>query len=359
MDLPSDNSRKIVTQELSFEKPDRVPVFDSFWDEFIDGWRSRRNAPPEASIEDYYWIDLQVPVAREELFATQMREIKRDGDDVYVDDGWGRVVRTRPGTFFSEPVERVLERASDLDRIEFDPPDLDSRYTDFLEQVRRHRAAGRAVFIKIGGPFIRSTFFRGEMEFLIDLAADESFARAVVEKVGEHLLQIGLESLKRAEAQDFGVWIYDDMCNVSGPMFSPKTFERVFLPVYKHMVSSLKAAGARWVILHCDGNLLPLLDMVIDAGIDAINPVEHAAGMDLAELAEKYSGRLRFIGGVCNSHILPRAYPKEIRAHVEAILDAAENGGVIVGTHSVGPDIPLEAYELYREIVKSGFDARA
>ena len=354
MDLPSDNSRKIVTQALSFEKPDRLPVFDSFWDEFVDNWRSQRNAAPETRIEDDYWIDLQVPVALEQLFPTRMREIKREGDDVYLDDGWGRIVRTRPGTFFTEPVDRILKDRRDLDRIAFDPADLEIRYSDFLEQVRHHRAAGRAVFVKIGGPFIRSTFFRGEADFLMDLAADEPFARAVAEKVGAHLLGIGLESLQRARAHDFGVWIYDDMCNVSGPMFSPKTFERVFLPIYKRMVSRLKAAGARWVILHCDGNLAPLLDMVIDAGIDGINPVEHAAGMNLPELAEKYRGRLRFIGGVCNSHVLPRGDPSEIRAHTGAIVEVGKDGGVIIGMHSVGPDISIEAYELYREIVKSG-----
>ena len=70
----------------------------------------------------------------------------------------------------------------------------------------------------------------GDFEFLMDLAVDEGFARAVAEKVGDHLLQIGLESLKRADAYEFGVWIFDDMCNLQGPMFSPRTFERIFAP---------------------------------------------------------------------------------------------------------------------------------
>ncbi len=349
---PRRDSARIVKQALAFRRPDRLPVFDGFWGEFLANWRQVRHPPPEMDIEDYYWIDLKVPVAREQLFPTRMREVRRDGPWVFRNDGWGRVVRSRPGSYFTEPVERVLKAPADLDTIEFDPPNLDSRYTCFIEEVARQRAKGRAVFVKIGGPFIRSTFFRGETEFLMDLAADETFARAVVERVAAHLLAVGLESLRRAEAYDCGVWIFDDMCNALGPMFSPATFERVFLPVYRRMVSTLKASGARWVILHCDGNLGPLLDMVIEAGIDGINPVEYAAGLDVVRMLEQYGGRLFFIGGVCNTHVLPSGDPISIRRHVQRIVAAGRDGGLVIGSHSIGPDISVDSYELYRRLVE-------
>lgn len=349
---PKTDSARVVKQALSFQRPDRLPVFDEFWGEFLTNWRHVRRPDPAVDIKDYYWVDLKVPVAREQLFPTRMRELRRDGPWVFVDDGWGRVVRTQPGSYFAETVERLLKHRGDLDRLEFDSPGMDLRYGPFLEEVTHHRAKGRAVFIKIGGPFIRSTFFRGETEFLMDLVADESFARAVVDRVAAHLLAVGLESLRRADAYDCGVWIYDDMCNATAPMFSPRTFERVFLPVYRHMIAALKAAGARWVVLHCDGNLAPLLDMLIDAGIDGINPVEPAAGLDVVRLMEKYAGRLFFIGGVCNSHVLPSGDPDRIRRHVERIADAGRNGGLVIGTHSIGPDISVDSYELYRRIAE-------
>ncbi|MBT3271843.1 MAG: hypothetical protein HN368_01715 [Spirochaetales bacterium] len=351
---PRNDSEAIVTQALSFERPDRMPVFDSFWDGFIENWRTTRNPPLDMEIEDYYWTDLAVPVANETLFPTRMSELGKDGEYVLVNDGWGRVIRTKPGTYFSEPVERVFNSPSDLDKMKFDPADLDSRYEKFTEQVRMHKSKNRAVFVKIGGPFIRCSFFRGETEFLMDMATDESFASAQVEMVGEHLLQIGLESLRRANAYDFGVWIYDDMCNLRSPMFSPRIFEKIYLPVYRRMISTLKAAGAKWVMLHCDGNLLPFLDMLIDAGIDGINPVEHAAGMDVIKLMEQYGRSLRYIGGVCNSRILPGGDKARIREHVQAIVEAGRNGGLVIGTHTIGPDIPVVDYELYREIIAGG-----
>lgn len=350
-DLPKNNSAKIVKQALSFLKPDRLPVCDGFWGGFVENWRKERNQPENADIEDYYWIDLKVLVALEQFFPSQMGEIKKEGKDVYSNDGWGRVIRTKPGTYFSEPVERVFNKPADLDKIEFEPSDLDIRYEGFIKEVSRQRHKGRAVFVKIGGPFIRSSYFRGETDFLMDMAEDEGFTRAQVEKVGAHLLEIGLESLRRAEAYDFGLWIYDDMCNINGPMFSPKTFERVFKPTYKKMISAFKEAGARWVILHCDGNLLPLLEMLIECGIDGLNPVEYGAGLDIVKLMKKYGKRLSYIGGVCNTHILPGGDEKRIRGHVAAIIEAGRNGGLVIGSHSIGPDVSIENYELYRKTI--------
>jgi len=353
---PTSDSARMVRDALAFRRPERLPVFDGFWPELTARWREEKRLPA-SNPQDVYGVDLAVPVASEELFPTRMGTVGREGDAVLRDDGWGRVVRTQPGSFFSEPVSHVLHEKADLERIVFDPPDLDLRYPSLLKAATAHREHGRALFVKIGGVFIRSSYFRGETEFLMDMALDEPFAQAIAEKVGEHLLGIGLESLRRVPAaKEFGVWVFDDMCNLRGPMFSPATFERVFLPVYRRIVAALKAAGARWVFLHCDGNLLPLLDQVIEAGFDGLNPLEHAAGMKVAELLPKYYGKLRFVGGVCNTHVLPSNDPRAIRCHVEEIMEAGSRGGLVIGSHSVGPDIPTAAYEFYRQVVREAWE---
>jgi len=344
-------SEKIVYQALSFNAPDRLPVFENFWQAWENMWRKESGFASYIAPDDYFGMDIKIAAANETLFSTHIRTIAVEGESILQDDGWGRIVRIKPDTYFCEPVEHLFTNHSDIDNIEFDNALLDSRYEVFLETVTKYRQKGRAIFLKIGGVFIRSSFFRGEAEFLMDLASDESFAKSIAEKIGNHLLQIGIESLKRASQQNLGVWIYDDMCNVQGPMFSPQVFERVFLPIYKKMVSELKLAGAKWVILHCDGNLRPLLEMIIEAGFDGINPVERAAGLIIEDLIETYYGRLCFIGGICNTHILPNGDFAAIRSHIERVIQAGKNGGLIIGTHSIGPDIPVKHYELYRKIL--------
>lgn len=105
-----------------------------------------------------------------------------------------------------------------------------------------------------------------------------------------------------------------------------------------------KKAGAKKVCLHSDGNIMPLLDMIIEVGIDAINPVEPRSGMSISNFKKKYGSKLGYIGGICNSDVLVNGPAERIRKQAEEILDVAGNGGVIIGAHSIGPDISVENY---------------
>lgn len=345
------SSKERVIKTLNFQKPDKTPIFDSFWGEFAENWRKEKGIGHEVDIRDYYGIDLSVLVADETFFPSSKGVLRKEGDYSISRDGWGRTVKTREGASFSQTIDTVLKNRNNLDNLKFEPANLDSRYQDFLEMVKEEKKK-RYIFCSIGGPFHRSSFIRGEAQFLMDLASDISFAKALVEKVANHLLSIGLESLRRGNLYDSGVWISDDMGSNDAPMFSPKTFAEIFLPVYKKIVSSLKKAGARKVILHCDGNVVSFLDMLIEAGIDGINPVEPKAGMDILELKKKYGNKLSYIGGVDNALVLPSGDKGKIKKHILPILEAGKEGGIIIGTHSIGPDIAVESYDYYHNLVQ-------
>ena len=111
------------------------------------------------------------------------------------------------------------------------------------------------VFGKTGGPYLRSTYLRGEAEFLMDMAGDPPLARAIADKMAEHLTAVGLEQIRRWDLRETGIWIYDDMACNRGPMFSPRQFEQVLLPAYRRMIRAYKDAGARYVFLHSDGDI--------------------------------------------------------------------------------------------------------
>lgn len=345
------DSNERVMRTLNFKKPDRIPLFGGFWQEFVDNWRKEKGIGDKIDIEDYYGIDISIIVPDETFFPSTKGVITKKTNYSISRDGWGRTVKKREASYFSETIDTILKNRNDLDKLEFEPAGLDIRYKGFPEQVKE-RKEKKAVFCKIGGPFIRSSFIRGETQFLMDLAGDKDFAGELVEKVANHLLAIGLEALKRGNLYDTGIWIYDDMGSNDAPMFSPKIFEEIFLPVYKRMVSRLKKAGANKVILHCDGNIVLFLDMLIEAGIDGINPVEPKAGMNVLELKKKYGNKLSYIGGVDNAFILPSGDKQKIKEHILPILEAGREGGIIIGTHSIGPDISIESYDYYYDLVK-------
>jgi uroporphyrinogen decarboxylase len=339
-----------VIKALNFQKPDRIPICDNFWDEFKENWYREKKIDKKVDIYDYYQMDNSVVVADETFFPNKKEVIKGENGYLIEQDGWGRTIKKKEGGYFSVTVDTVLKNKGDLDSLEFEPADLDLRYKEYLEKVKVEKEK-RCVFCKIGGPFIRTSFMRGEVEFLMDLASDKSFSRTLVEKVGNHLLKIGLESLSRANLFDTGIWIYDDIGSNKAPVFSPKIFEEIFMPVYKKIVSTLKEAGAKKVIFHSDGNILSIIDMLIEVGIDGINPVEPKAGMNVLELKKKYGNKLSYIGGADNAFILPSGNRKKIEEHVLPILDAGREGGIIIGAHSIGPDISPEVYDYYHSLV--------
>lgn len=339
-----------VLRALSHQPPDRIPKCDHFWGDFVAECRRVHRLGDDADLLDFYDIDLTIVVPDETPFPSRATVLETRGDETVRRDGWGRTIRTRQGAYFYEPIAPAFHTRAEFDALEFESPRLDSRYA-CLDPADGFDADRRCTFIKTGGPYLRSSFMRGEEDFLADIAGDPDFAAAVANRVADHQIEIGLEGLRRSGLSETGVWIYDDMAYNDGPMFSPSAFKRIFLPAYARMVHAWKAAGARFVLLHSDGNIERLLDMLLEAGIDGINPIEPRSGMSLVSLKRRYGDRLALIGGMCNAVTLPQGPIDRIIAETRAIIDVGRDGGVVIGAHSIGSDVPVAHYDAYHRAV--------
>jgi len=343
-------ARERVLAACAFRPPDRVPRFDSFW-EFPDAWAAAIG-PAEKLSDIAIWPPDETP------FPRAARRIADEGGWIYERDGWGRTTRRREGAYFVETLRVAIPPGTDPDAVAFDPPELERRYLmGCLSAADCARALADAnarycVFGKTGGPFLRTTFVRGETQFLIDIAEDPSLARALAEKVADHLTAVGVEAIRRWGLQETGIWIYDDMAHNAGPFFSPAAFERIFLPVWRRMIAAYKAAGARYVFLHSDGDVRPVLDMLVDAGIDGLHPLERRAGMDPFALRARYP-HLVLVGGMCNTDTLIHGPAQRIRDEARRLVDLGRSGGMIIGTHSISPEIPVEHFLAYDETCRT------
>ncbi len=342
-------SKQRVMTALDFRRPDRVPTGPwAFWPEFRDAWRDATDT--DDPIDDHFLTDVWIAVGDETPWPSLAGEISREGDHIFTRDGWGQVRRTREGGSFFEQVEVAYDERAELRHGEFEAPTKDSRY-ERVDAVIDERKQRYCVFAKIGGPFIRTGFMRGEQQWLMDLAADPKMAAEMAMRTARHITQIGLEELRRWDLYDTGVWVFDDMAATKGPMFSPATAEEVLAPAWAHIVDSFKEAGAEKVILHSDGNIGPLLDLFIDLGFDGINPVEFHTGLHPLELRDRYGDRIALLGGLDNALILPRGDRDEVREHTREVLRAGVDGGLVLATHSVGPDISVATMEQVRELM--------
>ena len=354
------NSFQRVLATCRFEQPDRIPTIDCFWS-YPESWEERLG--PLYSLSDIViWCPNEGP------FPSRARRLRQDGGEIYEIDRWGRTIRYREDAFFYEVLALPITDETDLDKVSFEPPHMDSRYMlvetetildqpmacdvpslacvqAALEETKRQSC----LFGKTGGPYLRSTYLRGEAEYLMEIATDPARAKALADKMGDHLAAMGVEQIARWDLRETGIWICDDVAYNSGPMFSPESFEQVFLPAYRHMIGAYKQAGARYVFFHSDGDIRLFLDMLIDAGIDGINPVEPRANMNLVDLRRRYPD-LILTGGMDNTRTLVHGPISQIEAEARTIIDVGQDGGVIIGSASIGPDVPLEHFAAYRRV---------
>ena len=340
-------SRERVITACECRTPDRIPRFDKFWD-FPESLRHLYASPDELS-------DITILAPDETIRPTKAGFLKSFGDDIVSRDGWGSVTRTRHDACFYETLSVVLPPGADPDKLQSDPPELDERYLlGFAEATAaaRHVAArheASCVFAKTGGPYLRTIRVRGQEQFLIDMVEDPSLARAIADRIAEHIAAVGVESIKRWDLYGTGIWIHDDLAYNAGPMFSPATFERVLLPAFRRLIARYHEAGARYVFLHSDGDVRPILDMLVDAGIDGLHPIERRTGMDPWELRERYP-RLIFAGGMDNTDLLVNGPLAHIRDESRRLVELGRDGGFIIGSHSISPEVPLAHLIAYDEV---------
>jgi uroporphyrinogen decarboxylase len=346
------NQKQRVLAALDFQPHDHVPMYDAYWPEFIDAWRQEKAMPQDADITDYYQNDVEIVIPVEAPFPSQEAVLESGRDYEIRRTAWGMVQRVDLGAKFYRVLDVALPERSMLGSLRFESPLLDERF-DPVERVDALKEK-RCVFVKTGGPYLRTTNLRDVNQWLMDMVEDPGFALELAMCVTRQMTAVGLEAMRRYRLHDTGVWFFDDMGSNRAPMFSPRTFERVLYPCYKWMCEQYRAAGVKRMMLHCDGNIEPILDMLIDAGIHAYHPVEPKAGMDIVRLRDKYGQKLAFLGGLDNAHILTNAPLPELREHVLRVLSVATEGnmgGLVIGAHSIGPDVSVERYDFVHQLI--------
>jgi len=138
----------------------------------------------------------------------------------------------------------------------------------------------------------------------------------------------------------------DDLGMQTGPQISPKMYRELFKPRHAAMWKRAKELADVKVMLHCCGGVRELLDDLIDAGLDAINPVQISCkGMDPEGLKRDFGRRITFWGGGCDTHqTLAFGTPAQIKEHVRQLIQILAPGGgfVFQQVHNVLADVPPE-----------------
>jgi uroporphyrinogen decarboxylase len=149
-----------------------------------------------------------------------------------------------------------------------------------------------------------------------------------------------------------GFCLCSDYCFNDAPFLSPDMFAEFIAPYLKRLVAGYRELGF-YVIKHTDGNIMPILDQLVDAVPHALHSIDPQGGVDIAEVKRRFGGRICLIGNV-NCASLQTGTIEEVESSVRyALKEGMPGGGYIFSTSNcIYTGMPLERYELMQEIWK-------
>ena len=313
--------------------------------------------------EDQHWADWTLPDGSPCQMPAWALPEREDGRWI-IRSGSGRVLAQMPdGALYFEQCYWPFLDGDDLDRLPEalnenmwcavrSPPgplvEGEAGLQHLAEGARKLRAStDRAIIGLFGGNLLETgQFLYRNDNFLMLLAADPGRAGDFLDRLADiHLTN--LESFLSAVGPSIDVILFgDDLGMQNGPQISPQMYRELFKPRHQKMWRRAKELADVKVMLHCCGGVRELLDDLIDAGLDAINPVQISCrGMDTRGLKTDFGDRLTFWGGGCDTHnVLNRTTLDEIRQHVREQVSLWQPGGgfVFQQVHNILADVPAE-----------------
>jgi uroporphyrinogen decarboxylase len=324
-----------VRRAMRFEEGDRVPIWDYLDNrEIVARFARDGDDYHRAMVRTYHGLGIDLCRGYGGSF-----EESREGELTGEGKGQHRISgRT------SWKVRYEVEDLEELRAFRHDPPDPDWLRSHWVSQVReqQQRFAPYTLYIPgYGCGFHAAYGLMGQQRFCYAIYDAPEAVYRLLEALNETAVRYACAA---AAAQLCPLYfIGDDIAYKGKLMFSPAFLRRTFLPMLRRCIEPLHAAGIT-VIYHSDGCLWEIMDDLLDAGIDGLNPIEPLAGMTLAALRQRYGRRLILVGGIDCSQLLPLGTPAQIGEAVrDAMAVAAPGGGLFIGSSSeITPATPAE-----------------
>jgi uroporphyrinogen decarboxylase len=325
-------SAERVHTALRNRQPDRVPIIEPL----IDMKVCRALIPDcrdMADCMDRLGLDAV-------CCGATFKKVKENSDGSYVDE-WGCVYKPGPEAM-DHPVAGPIAMLAEARAYQPPDPDAPHRLAVLREIVQRYKGK-RSITFHYRAAFMWSAYLLGLDNLLMNFLDQPNLVALVMDKVLEVNIQVVRHAIKAgAEVITMG----DDYAHNDGPMMSPAVFRQFILPRLKRMIDVIHQEGAL-CIKHTDGNINQLLEMLVEAGPDAINPLEPVAGMALKRVKQLVGNRVCLIGNIDCGHLLSMGTPAEVRQAVrQAIADAGTGGGYILSSsNSIHSSCKPENYQ--------------
>ena len=371
MERTSDCLAKLdrMNKTLHHTEPDRVPVSDFFWGSFIERWKKDLNLPSDTDVYRYYDLDWIVTVPNMDPHIKPFEVLRENDDEIVVRTGFEAVIQKK----YDHPMPAYLEFETDTiekaSAFQFDDPWDERRY--FTGGDNQIAGVGDG-FVRNSPPWIETvhslypdfpvygsvcegfeTLWRivGSPSALLWMGLYPDELGKFVERINEFSIEMTGAQIKAANGMLDGMVVWGDVAYKKDMFFSPGYWRTYFKPGVRAIVDICHAHDLP-VIYHGCGNVNRIFEDFIEIGVDAYNPLEAKAGLDVVELRRKYAHRIGFCG---NMDVLEWALADfdELKRIVLTKLNAAKGGGFIFQSdHSVPGNISGQRYDYVVNLVR-------
>jgi uroporphyrinogen decarboxylase len=349
------NGRQRLLTALEGKEPDRVPRALNFYRVDIE-----RLAPPG----EYHDGLVDIRFVRFPL-SPEDEQLVRLGRPFPVDTRLGTfdqvATYARWGYHPQAPAQRnplaCAESVDDLRAFPF--PDVAEPYQveGLARQVQDLHVRGLAAggnLPHLGGELFETAWrLRGLEAFLIDLVERPDWAHLLLDRLTDMACR-NAETLSRAGVDV--LFLDDDVGMPRTMMIGPATWRTFFKPRLARIVRAARAIKPDLrVLFHSDGYFEPIIDDLIEIGVDGINPLQ-PDHMDARRIRQRYGARLALWGTVGYQTTFSRCTPDQIQQEVKRRVDTLGRAGLVLcPAYDIGePDIPwsniaafLKAAETY------------
>ncbi|KAA3660935.1 MAG: methyltransferase [Calditrichaeota bacterium] len=319
-------------------------------------WLGLPDAKAEPGLMQYFGvnsIDGIREIINDDIYPVELPYHSPSGDAIYMAFDFARQGKVKnehrtlnaPGFF---------EDVSDPTRIEdFDWPDP-ANYID-PEECRAEVSKAmpdRAVVGIIWSSFFQDTWAAFGMENgCIQMMMAPDMFQGICDRIVDFYLKANEIFFESTRGMLDAVLIGNDYGAQTSMVIAPEQFRQFGMAGTKQLVDQAHAYDLK-VIHHSCGSIYEIIPDLIEAGVDAIHPMQAlATNMEAEKIAPEFGDKVSFVGGLDAQHLLVQGMPEQIKKRVHELRELFPTGLVISPSH----EAILE--EVNPENIKAMFEA--